>query len=111
MKQKFVNAIANDQRKGREFLSHTAQNHPNRESVIQESHEALPVIVKPKLAKNGNVPDYTDKLRAEVEKALEASHKKNKQVPKNKLITMANAQPEPEPLKEYQDILKMLLKK
>ena len=106
MKQPFVNATINDRRKGRELFAQTTHTHPLRETVIGDSHHSLPVSVKPK----PKAADPMDKMRAEVEKML-AAKPKSKSVPRSRILGLAAAVPESEPVKDYADILQMLLAK
>lgn len=106
MKQPFVNATINDRRKGRELHAQTTHCHPLRETVIGNSHHCLPITVKPKPV----AEDPMDKIRAEVHKML-AEKPKDKSVPRSRILGLASAVPEPEPVKDYADILTMLLAK
>jgi hypothetical protein len=108
MKQKFVNATINDRRKGKEQLAQTPQPHPLRETVIGDSQMATPrpmIVAKPK------EEDPAAKLRADVEKILSERKKAPKAVPKSRILGMSAAVAEPEPVKDYADILTMLLAK
>lgn len=87
----------------------TAQCHPLRETVISES--PLPVTVKPAAKPS---MDPMAKLRADVQKILDerkAPRSAPKTVPKSRILSMSNAAPEAEPVKDYHDILSMLLAK
>lgn len=108
MKQKFVNATMNDCRKGKEMSCQTTHCHPLRETPISEApmkHHLLPVKVVPK---KDEVSDL-EKMKMEILFAMKAEEKKNRQVPKSKILSMSQAAPEPP--KDYADVLAMLLKK
>jgi hypothetical protein len=112
MKQKFVNATMNDCRKGKECGAQSTHCHPLRPTAISESkdhhHHPLPVKV---VSKKDPASDV-ESLKMELVSAIQ-SVKKGKRISRcdfGKLESMMKAK-EPEPPKEYADILAMLLKK
>ena len=112
MKQPFVNATMNDKRKGKESLSHSTESfHPGRlcpvgrPESVSLSLSRLPVKVVPKKAE----PSELDRMKEEIVKAMKAVEKKPRSVPKSKLIGMGSV--EDEPVRDYTDILTMLLAK
>ena len=115
MKQPFVNATLNDRRKGRELSAQTAQSHPLRPTSITSEHSvqgsgwALPVRVIT-VAKKEEVSDL-DRMKADLIKMMSSIEKKPKKVSKSKLIGMAMDTATEEPLKDYTDVLAMLLAK
>ena len=115
MKQPFVNATLNDRRKGREVLCQTPQPHPLRPTAIASPDAPihlgrLPVSVAPKPKKEEPLPDL-EKMKMELLSAMRAVEKKPRSVPKSKLIGMANASATEDPVRDYNDILAMLLGK
>jgi cell envelope opacity-associated protein A len=115
MKQPFVNATMNDRRKGREALAQTAQPHPARPTAISSSDallptHRLPVKVAPKV-KIEQPPSDLEAMKMEILKAMRAVEKTPRSVPKSKLIGMAAASAKEEPVRDYNDILAMLLAK
>jgi len=114
MKQPFVNATLNDRRKGRETLAQTAQSHPARPSAVLSPESPLhlgriPLITVPKLV----APPLSDldKMKNELLMAMRALDKKPKSVPKSKLIGLGMGSSSEEPVRDYNDILAMLLSK
>lgn len=110
MKQPFVSATISDRRKGKELLSQTVQSHPSRPTAILSPDSPLhfgriPAVV----VKKPEISDL-DKMKEEILKAMQSVEKKPRAVPKSKLIGMAMNAPE-EPVKDYGDILAMLLAK
>ena len=111
MKQKFVNCVMASSRKGGEHKCQTTEHHPLRPTAISESkvnHHPLPVKVVPKKDSSSDV----ESLKMELASAIQ-SVKKTKKISRcdfGKLESMMKAK-EPEPPKEYADILAMLLKK
>lgn len=114
MKYRFTNGTICDKRKGKEFLAPTAINHPDRESVIVSEPSPLPVLVKKHeppakiSSKSEEVKEQVLKLLAEREKE---KARKAAAVPKSRILSMNNANPTPDTLKEYQDVLALLLAK
>lgn len=111
MKHPFTNATLSTHRKGREHLAPTPQNHPARETVIVSPDSALPVQVH---KKHVAVPaeDPMLKMQQELAKMLSEHQKAKKEVPKSRILSMSqsNAAPSSD-LKEYSDVLAMLLGK
>ena len=109
MKQKFVNCVMASSRKGGEHKCQTTEHHPLRSSPISESkdhrHHPLPVKIAPKKDSSSDL----EKMKMEILFAMKAEEKKNRQVPKSKILSMSQAAPEPP--KDYADVLAMLLKK
>ena len=113
MKQKFVNGTLCDRRKGSEAHIHSPQSkHPLREGSIATSSMPAGAIPTPK-AKAIPAPPVSelDKMKAELASMMASEAKKAKAVPKSKLIRMSSVAEEPDPTKQYGDILAMLLAK
>ena len=116
MKQPFVNATLNDRRKGKEVHAQTAQSHPARPTSVSspDAHLhpwAIPVRVAPAPPPKVEPASDLEAMKAELLKAMRAVDKKPKVVPKNKLIGMANSSATEEHVRDYNDILSMLLAK
>lgn len=109
MKQKFVNATMNDCRKGKECGAQSTHCHPLRPTAISESkdhhHHPLPVKVLPKKEPSSDL----EKMKMELISVMKAEEKKHRQVPKSRILSMS--QGAPEPIRDYADVLAMLLKK
>jgi hypothetical protein len=115
MKQPFMNATINDRRKGKEHAAHQTLNHPNRpaavgsESSLPAHHFPLPVkVVKKEVKKEDS---ELERMKSELLAMMREADKKPRSVPKSKLIGMAGASGAPEPARDYNDILAMLLAK
>ena len=114
MKQKFVNATMNDRRKGKEAHCQTTHAHPLRPTPLTPDapshHLPLPVKMMPTPKKEEPMSDL-EVMKKELLKAMREAEKKPRAVPKSKLIGMANASATEEPVRDYNDILAMLLAK
>lgn len=112
MKQKFVNGTLCDRRKGSEAHIHSPQSkHPLREGSIATSSMPAGAIPAPKPKAAPAPLSDLDKMKAELASMMASEAKKTKAVPKSKLIRMASVAEEPDPTKQYGDILAMLLAK
>jgi len=115
MKQKFVNATINDRRKGKESHAQTPQPHPARETpIVSEDKPVFPWLVPVKKApepKKVEPASDLEHMKKELLKAMREAEKKPRAVPKTKLIGMANATAQEESVRDYNDILAMLMGK
>jgi len=110
MRQPFINATLADRRKPLENLAHRPSPHPLRDEPLKPIG-SLPVK-KAVPSKKSHVPSETDKMKEELARMMAAAPKpKAKAVPKSKLIRMSVEDPAPEPMKDYMDVLTMLLSK
>lgn len=117
MKYPFVNATIADKKKGREAMAPTTHTHPARETVILSPDSHRPAshpynFVWPKShakAPVAPVDDELSRIRKEVEKMMAAQASLKRSVPKSRILGMANAAPEP--VRDYTDVLAMLLAK
>jgi len=111
MKHPFTNAIIASRRKGKEALAPTPQNHPARETIIVNPESALPVKVAKKAPE---VPkeDPIEKMKSEVAKMMAEQYKAKKEVPRSRILSLSGSTAAPAAdLKEYADVLAMLLGK
>lgn len=111
MKYPFTNATIASRRKGKEALAPSPQNHPARETIIVNPESALPVKVAKKAPE---VPkeDPMEKMRQEVARMMMEKSKAKKEVPRSRILSMSHPQAVPAAdLKEYADVLAMLLGK
>lgn len=115
MKYPFTNATIASKRKGEEHVAPTHSNHPARETVIVSDKSALPVLIK-KHEPKVKPADETEAMKAHVLKVLAEREKekarKAANVPKSRILSMnQSSAPSSDLLKEYQDVLAMLLAK
>lgn len=117
MKQKFVCATINDRRKGAELSNQNPQPHPLRPVALESSESPVDKrsvmnIGKPHLAPVDLEQMKYDKMKSDILATLK-NEKKTKNVPRSKIISMA--QPVSEPSRtnfaDVDDVIKMLLGK
>ena len=112
MKYPFVVATIASKKKGHEHSAPPIQTHPARDLEIKNPESGgLPVKVHTIHKAPAKPKDEPLDIQKEIEKFMAKQPQAKKSVPKSRILGMANAVAEPEPLKDYADVLAMLLGK
>lgn len=112
MKYPFTNATISSKKKGHEHFAPPTQVHPARELEIKNPESGgLPIRVHHVHKAPVKPKDEVLDIQKEIEKFMAKQPQAKKSVPRSRILGMSNASAEPEPMKDYADVLAMLLGK